>query len=93
MFSTRTSRLLTLFFCPPQFVFEYESGWETSAVIALDDVSISRGRCFPPSTNQSGNTDNNYNGNLKLHSEVSHTLKEILCITNLILFQFEFCEN
>ncbi|XP_075875933.1 MAM and LDL-receptor class A domain-containing protein 1 [Nelusetta ayraudi] len=50
------------------FVFEYETGWETGAVIALDDLSISRGSCFSPLVDPP--VDDDY-GNLKLHSAVS----------------------
>lgn len=55
----------------PQFVFEYETGWETGAVIALDDLSISHGSCFSPPVDPPGNDDDDDYGNLKLHSAVS----------------------
>lgn len=55
----------------PQFVFEYETGWETGAVIALDDFSISRGSCFSPPVDPPVVDDGDDYGNLKLHSAVS----------------------
>lgn len=70
-------------------MFEYESGWESSAVIALDDLSITHGSCFPPPIDPTVNPKDN-NGKCTF----SNTLEAMLGITTLsFLLHFECCEN
>lgn len=92
MFSLLDVLLLEFNLCPfVQFVFQYETGWETGAVIALDDLSISRGSCFSPPIIPPDHGDSGH-GNVKLYSAVSHTLNTMHGISILLfLLQFGFC--